>query len=150
MNEMTTVEADLSAVEGRVVVQIRRVHYEYQGDVDWGKGPLELTFLDGSSVVFDAAGDGYTLKIRKGPWLDPFAEPLSQENREFVEKHGKWTAFDVSHTSPYETFIGTPISDVDAVRDTSGEVVGAAVHWPVGHLRIEVAGDELFVEPIMQ
>ena len=29
-------------------------------------------------------------------WEDPFAEPLSDENRALVEKTGKWIAFDVS------------------------------------------------------
>jgi hypothetical protein len=75
------------------ITRVRRVHYVYRGVPDTDFGPLELAFGD-RVVLLDNAADGEALRVRRQAWEDPFAEPLSGENRAFVEESGKWTAFD--------------------------------------------------------
>lgn len=96
----------LTDVIGSRITRVRRVQYVYRGVPDTDFGPFELTF--GARVVLlDNASDGEELRVRTEPWEDPFVEPLSEENRAFVETSGKWTAFDVSTVGAFATFTVT-------------------------------------------
>lgn len=107
---------DLERFEGRRISRIRRAFFEYKGQVEIAAGLLELTFDDDEVVVFDGAGNGQSLRVEAGPWLDPFDRPLSSENEEWIAQHGKLTAFDVSGEEPFDRLIG---ADVLRVRPTS-------------------------------
>lgn len=136
----------LSDTLGRTLVRIRRVLYTHRGAVTQGGGPLELTFADGTAVVLDAGGDGESLAVVAGTWSDPFEEPLSEENRAFVEKSGKWAAFEVSARDPVRRAVGSQILQVEEVRNPSKKIVGA--RFQVGDIiiRVSVDSDELLVD----
>ena len=76
--------ADLIGVR---ITRVRRAHYVFRGVPDTGFGPLELTF-GGRVVLLDNAADGETLRVRAQAWEDPFAGPLSCENRAFRHRIG--------------------------------------------------------------
>lgn len=66
-------------------------------------------------MLLGNAADGETLRVQMEAWEDPFAGPLSDENRDFVEKSGKWTAFDVSAEGVFAMFIGDVLDTVEPV-----------------------------------
>lgn len=129
-----------------VVTRVRRIFYVFGDEVDRDYGPVELTFSDGTAVVFDAGADGEALVVRSGPWCDPFAEPLSEENQEFVRDHGKWTAFDVSGEPMPALLVGNPITGHDETRTENGKPTGVTLHSVSVHLSIETVADELKAE----
>jgi len=126
-----------------VVTRVRRVFYVFGDEVDRDSGPVELTFSDGTAVLFDAGADGEALAVRCGEWDDPFAEPLSEENRAFVRDHGKWTAFDVTTEDPPARLVGNPITAYDETRTAAGKLTGVTLHSPAVRLSIETRADEL-------
>jgi hypothetical protein len=86
----------LSAAVGRTIVAIRRTLYvKPNGAVD-DRGPIQVSFDDGRILLFEVGRLGEELAIETGPWIDPFAEPLTDENRSYVQLVGKWTDFEVS------------------------------------------------------
>lgn len=105
-----------------------------------------MTF-DRETVVLDVASD-WTLTVTEGPWRDPFPEPLAPENREFVERCGRWTA-----TAPLDEYgmHGVTLRAVEPVRNEMGEVAGVgligdrctlrAVQWG-GDLTVTVESDQ--------
>jgi hypothetical protein len=98
----------LSAVPdlvGREVTRIRRLHYVFQGEVNASDGPIELSFADGSVVMCDAAAD-WTLEFFGAAWVDPLPEPLSDLDRAYVERYGRWSAYDVTELAPYNSLSG--------------------------------------------
>jgi hypothetical protein len=110
----------LSSLQGSVIQRIQRIRYVFKGNVTSDEGPIEISFADGSIVWLDAGPDGEALRIMTAAWIDYFAEPLSIENRKFVEQSGKWTAFDVSAENPYSRFIGERIVQVIPIRTARG------------------------------
>ncbi len=96
-------------------------------------------------MVLAGGGDGQSLRWQLGHWLDPFAEPLSDENRAFVVLSGKWEAVDVAEWPGYSRIIGQPITSVEAITPGSGLtdavfraepdlVMGARIVTPGGRL----------------
>ena len=79
-------------------------------------GPIEITFADGSVALLDAGADGEALRVKPAAWTDYFAEPLTSENREFIERCGKWTSFDVTNQEPYSRLINELVLEVMPVR----------------------------------
>ncbi|MCL1838585.1 MAG: hypothetical protein FWG47_04625 [Propionibacteriaceae bacterium] len=130
---------------GKSVAGVRRVHYVYREEIqqDVG-GPLELTFTDGTTVVCDVGGDGETLAVANRAWVDPFAEPLSAENRAYVESYGKWTAFEGSGL--LDCAVGEQIVKVDELSNTHGTIVAARIHIAVLTILVWVECDELYVQ----
>ena len=136
----------LSNSTGKTLVGIRRVLYVHKGVVQNGAGPLELTFDDGTSVVLDAGADGESLAVMAGSWIDPFQEPLSEENQLFIESSGKWTAFDMATLDPFSRAIGHAIDQVDDLRSPSEKVVGTCVRLGDVVILANVDSDELLVD----
>lgn len=158
---------ELSALVGKTVRGTRRVFFAFRGEIDTEEGPLELNFDDGSVVLFRSGSDGQQLVIENQAWRDPFAEAPSEENREYVERHGKWTAFDTSGDAPYVGLIGCRIERVQAItlRDQSiadgfpvdemmksdnvhvdfDAIVGAVLEFNALAVGLEVVMDELRV-----
>jgi hypothetical protein len=75
---------------------------------------------------------------------------LSIENREFVQRSGKWTAFDVSTLGRWAKLIGEPLSDVEAITDDGGKTIGIVLRTEDGGaLRLGVMATELFVDGLV-
>jgi hypothetical protein len=136
----------LSSLQGQVIHWIRRIRYMFRGDVTSDAGPIEIGFADDSIVLLDAGPDGEALSVKAAGWIDHFAEPLSIENRQFVEQSGKWTAFDVSVEEPYSRFIGERIVQVILVRALENKIKGVALATPRSTIRVEIEADELSVD----
>ena len=122
-----------------MLIGIRRIVYVRQEVVTDSGGPLELTFDDQTSIVFDAAGDGESLAVSSGTWIDPFAEPLSEENRTFIESSGKWTAFSVQAGDPLGRVLGNKILRIDDINNSSEKVVGIQIQ--AGNMVIQATVD---------
>ncbi len=139
----------LADLVGSQITRVRRVHYLYRGVPDTDFGPLELTF-GGRAVLFDNAADGETLCVRTKAWEDPFAEPLSEENRTFVEQSGKWAAFDVSAVGAFATLIGDVLASAEPVLAESGHLTGMILRTAGGGvIRVDVEADELFLNEVI-
>ena len=138
-------QISVGGLVNRRVARIRRIYYVFRGEVDGPNGPVELNFVDGTCALFDAGPDGDSLRVTSTPWLDPFREPLSAVNEEFVRESGKWTGFDVSTEPAFAKYVGATILSVSGIA-AYGLVAGALLSFADGHLKIEAAGDELYVE----
>ena len=96
-------------------------------------------------MLLSPGPDGEALRIEDEQWSDPFDEPLSEENRRFIEKAGKWSVFDVSGELPFSRFIGEKVLSVAAMIIESGKVIGIRIEMRHGWLEAIVQGDELVV-----
>jgi len=130
---------NMPSIIGKMLIGIRRIVYVRQEVVTDSGGPLELTFDDQTSIVFDAAGDGESLAVSSGTWIDPFAEPLSEENRTFIESSGKWTAFSVQAGDPLGRVLGNKILRIDDINNSSEKVVGIQIQ--AGNMVIQATVD---------
>lgn len=97
-------------------------------------------------MVLDACGDGESLSVTAGTWSDPFEEPLSEENRAYVEKSGKWTVFEVSDNDPLRRVIGGRVVRVDEIKNPWQKVVGAQIRVGDTTVKVIVDSDELVVD----
>jgi hypothetical protein len=136
----------LSSLQGRVVKQIRKVRYTLRGKVTSDAGPIEITFTDDSIVLLDAGPDGEALAVKLTAWVDYFAEPLSIENRRFVEQSGKWAAFDVSDQEPYSRFIKERVGQVIPIRTVENKIKGVTLATAQCSFRVEIEADEVSVD----
>ena len=93
---------------GRAITRIRRLHYVFRGEVNTRDGAIELTFADGAVVMCDAAAD-WALEFYGAAWVDPFSEPLSDSDRAYVDRYGRWSAFDVTDQMPYCRLAGQTV-----------------------------------------
>jgi len=100
--------AGVPDLAGREIARIRRLHYVFQGEVNSSDGPIELTFADGSVVMCDAAAD-WTLEFFGTAWVDPLPEPLGELDRAYVDRYGRWAAYDVTAIAPYGSLAGSTI-----------------------------------------
>ena len=132
----------LSGLRGNRVKRVRRVHYVHEGRVAVDEGPVELTFADGAVVLFDGGSDGESLTVKGSRWVDPFPEPLSPENVEFVKESGKWTAFDVTRAQPYEKLIEDRIVNAIPIKGRKDKITGVVLVFSGNSVRIEIQGDE--------
>ena len=118
------------------------------GRADEDFGPVELT-LGERIVLIDNDADGESLRVTEAEWLDPFSEPLSVENQDFVKRSGKWSSFDVSTSDQWARLIGDRLSEVEPVANAAGKLTGVILrtdHECV--LRLGVMADELFVDEL--
>lgn len=139
---------DLTILEtcvGRRLTGMRRVRYIHHGSVYSDRGILELSFEAAEPVLVDAGADGETLAVRRGPWVDPFAEPLSEVNREFVERSGKWTAFVIGRGDKLGRIIGRTLDHVEPQSNWTGQICGARLFFGPLMLVAMVGVDELIV-----
>ena len=130
---------------GRRLTGIRRVRYIHDSAVLSDRGILELRFEDDEPVLLDAGADGEELDVRRGPWVDPFAEPLLEVNREFIERSGKWTAFVIDQGDELGLIIGRALDHVEAQSNSLGKVCGARFDFGTSTLVARVGADELLV-----
>jgi hypothetical protein len=130
-----------------IVSRVRRINYvQPDGSRNASEGPIEFTLDDGGAVLrLESGADGESLRFRTGEWVDPFAEPLSPENREFVARSGKWTAFDVSADEDYRGVIGQHVKNLN-LMSRNGKVIGIELQFASMTIRAEVAADDLIVD----
>lgn len=135
----------ISNVLDRQITRIRRINYlNPDGTRDVSQGPIECVF-DGAIVMrLESSSDGASLRLRVGEWVDPFAEPISDENRAFVRSSGKWTAYDVSEDRGYREMIGHSIR-VTNLFTMNDLIIGLELTAGGVLLRAEVGADELVV-----
>ncbi|KIR62878.1 hypothetical protein TK50_18235 [Micromonospora haikouensis] len=137
---------EIAALLTSSIARVRRISYVQPGGVREGDGgPIELKLENGAIFRLESGADGESLRLGVGGWCDPFAEPMSVENREFVARSGKWVAFDVSCESGYKELIGRRVGDLGLLVEF-GKIVGADLSFGSTTLRVSVRADELFVE----
>jgi hypothetical protein len=129
----------------REIIRIRRINYvNPDGSRDAVRGPIEFSFGSDFYLRLESASDGVSLRLRFGEWSDPFAEPLSEENRQFVLSSGKWTAYDVSDEDGYRDIVGRSFDSLDLI--TLNElIIGVEVSAGSAILKAVVDADELVV-----
>lgn len=148
MPDLATVRLLTDAIGSRIK-RIRRIHYVYRGVPDTEFGPLELTF-DSGVLLLEVAADGEALRVCTDAWQDPFAGPLSEENRAFVEQSGKWAAFDISAQGAFATLIDDTVASVEPVLAVPGKVTGMILRTGSGGvIRVDVEADELFLNEMI-
>ncbi len=138
----STVLDGLRRALGRRVERCARIVYVVADEEPANDGPLELGFVGGEVLLLDGASDGESLRISNEPWRDPFTEPLSAENREFVASHGAWRRQDVSSRWPYSSLVGKAVADLVLLQNQFGRVAGVRILFEGGDLWFYVAGDE--------
>lgn len=136
--------SDLTNALGQRVVAGRRGRFLAADGTDVDGGFLELTLESGDVVVLDVAGD-WTLTARPGPWVDHFAEPLTNDNREFVRRHGKWSAVDLPPEEA-EALVGALIGSASLIHNEMNEVEGVRLVTPAAIVVARQWGGELQVE----
>lgn len=134
----------LSALVGQRVTRVSRVLYRYRGAIESDDGPLELE-AGGHIVLLEGAGDGECLRVKDGGWEDDFREPLSAENRAFLEECGKWERADCSMQEGYRDFVGHSLSDIRALKNDWGRIGGVRLSVAARSLWFVVDCDECHV-----
>lgn len=119
---------------------------EHVDDGHAEQGWLELTMFSGGPVWFDVGRYGEVLNVVWGEWKDPFAEPLSGENREWVEQAGKWTRFDVTNDLPYRLLIGDVLSVTPEFNRLNDQVAFTLESTSARMYAHTDAADELFID----
>lgn len=143
---MTRDDSELAnLLVGSLVFKMRRIKFEFMHKVIDNNGPLEIQFHNGQTVLFDAGEDGEELELLTKAWEDPFEGKMSQENREFVRKNGKWVAFDVSSQQGFKNLIGESAKSLLSKRDVAEKLIGLTLVFPSTLLHLETGVDELLV-----
>ncbi|MFQ6397774.1 hypothetical protein ACLMAJ_30575 [Nocardia sp. KC 131] len=114
-------------------------------DVDRSEGPIELTFDEGTVLLFDAGSDGEELRVGSTAWRDPFAGVTEPEYIEYVADSGKYTAFDVGSDYPYSQLVGGQVAAVVESRLHDERLRGAVLEVSGFRLAVETVADELLV-----
>lgn len=135
---------------GTHVTTLRRVLFCHGATVQGDEGPIELGFSDGLTLLFECGASGEDLTVSRGPWIDPFEEPLSPENTEFVMRSGKWEAFDLgSHLWSYRRLVGrvltaaTPMGSSGVrlvLEDSAVDITAVADELRVQFVELSAAG----------
>lgn len=138
---------DLTRYLDDTVARIGRLRYEPGFDrvPDPPDGALEITFSSGAVLLCDIGPDGETVTPAAEAWTDPFAEPLSPVNAEYVRTHGKWVWHDVSGDDPFADLIGRPLVDAAPVRGLTGRLYGLVLNLGGYQLALYNTADELRV-----
>ena len=142
------IPGELDEAVGAVISAVRRHHYVFEGTVERTRGAIEFDFTNGRTILLDEAADGQSVRVTSERWVDPFREPLTAMNRDYVARSGKWTVFDVTGEAPYSLVVGQVVEGIDLVRNESSSLSGFIVLTKAVALRIENVGDEIKVEPV--
>lgn len=137
---------DLAGYVGDTLAQVGRLRYELDGDPDDpAEDSLELTFSSGRILLCEGGPDGVAVQLSAQAWIDPFAEPLSAVNAEYVRTHGKWVWHDVSAEDEYTDLVGSALSDVAPLVGTTGRLYGLVLYFGGYQLAVYNIADELGV-----
>lgn len=137
--------SSLKSLPGRRLRAVSRILYEHGGRIESDDGPLELYLDDGIVVLLDGAADGESLRVRYAPWADPFASPISAENRLYIEQNGKWSRVEMSSDPRFASLIGEVITSVTILENEFGREAGIQLSIMGTDIWFVVAGDECHV-----
>jgi hypothetical protein len=132
----------LPELVGRTIERVRRIHYTFQGDTNKSDGAIELTFDDGSVVLCDTAAD-WSLQFFGTAWLDPFPEPLSDEDRSHVARYGQWVALDVTAQPQYGGLVGETVRQAIPQYNELLELTGLLIRTGTAVLDLQMWAGEL-------
>jgi hypothetical protein len=127
---------------GGTITRIRRLHYVYCGETNMMDGPIELTFRDGSVVLCDASAD-WRLEFYGAAWIDPFEHPLYELDRAYVDRYGKWAAFDVSGMVPHVWLVGGTVRQAIPQFNNLLELTGLVIRTEDAVLDLQMWAGEL-------
>lgn len=127
---------------GREITRIRRLHYVFQGEVNASDGPIELSFTDGSVVMCDAAAD-WTLEFFGVAWVDPLPDPLNDLDRAYVDRYGRWAAYDVTELAPYSSLAGSTVQQAIPQFNDLLELTGIVIRTSDSVLDLQQWAGEL-------
>ena len=133
----------LHGLVGRTLSAVTLVRYAGAAGPTHPTGPVALTFSDGLSVLMKPAADGELLDVTTGGWEDAFAEPLSEEDRAYVRRCGKWTAYDVSSEEQYLSVVGHQVTSIEPMLLAARGMTGVTILTDAGKLTVRVEFDEL-------
>jgi hypothetical protein len=136
---------DLSDYMGKRVSYVRQIFYTHGHDIDRSDCQLELSMDDSSVLRLSGGTDGQSVVVSFTPWKDVFQEPLSEENREYVERHGKWSIFDTSNEERNREIVHSTITDFCDIVDEHDQRRGVRIHIGHEYLSYIVDSDEGFV-----
>lgn len=134
----------LDGLVGRRLTYVARVLYEYRGEIGADDGAIEVG-TDRGVVLLEGDRDGESLRIRAEAWEDPFKEPLSEENRRYVDEHGRWRRVDVSKQQDYRDLIGERITRASLLTNEHGRIGGVRLSISTRDIWFVVEGDECHV-----
>lgn len=144
-----TQESDPVAILTRLIEQrivtIEQAFYVFNDAITQSDCLLQVRVESDFIIHFLGGVDGETVRIVDAPWEDPFVEPLSDENRAFVEQCGKWTLFDTSATPHMAPLVEHTIRSISLVHDQRGIRRGVELEIGSTLLTYLVDGDEGFV-----
>lgn len=126
---------------GERVTHVARILYEHGGEIGERDGALEIR-TDSRTLLLDGASDGESLRLRAGAWHDPFEHPLSDENRRYVEQHGRWVRVDCSELERYSELLGKELVEVVPLLNEHGSTGGLRLAVRDRTLWFVVEGDE--------
>lgn len=135
----------LELVIGHTVARVGQILYEYNGVTNHSDCMLQLTMENGATILLSGGSDGASLRVSDEPWIDYFAEPLSEENREFVRTSGKWTCFDVSGQEHMAKLVGATLHAARPICDGANNIRGVQLEVDTIYLNYVVEGDEGFL-----
>jgi hypothetical protein len=135
----------LKQLVGRQLVRLSRIFYICSGQVERGTGPIEFEFEGGRIVHLKVGGDGESLVVEDRPWQDPFDDPISQENEEWIAEHGKWARFDVSGWPEFMNYIGRNLTSILPLYAFGGGLCGARLVFDDQVLDFAAVADEAYV-----
>jgi hypothetical protein len=127
---------------GREIARIRRLHYVFRDEANTMDGAIELTFADGSVVICDAAAD-WTLEFYGAAWVDPFREPVSESDRAYLDRYGRWSAFDVTDQLPYSSLVGQRVRQAVPQLNDLLELTGLVLRTDGANLDLQLWAGEL-------
>lgn len=141
-------DVDLALYVGDTLARVARLRYELGRGQATDRSPddaLELTFASGRVLFCDTGPDGDTVRLSAQTWTDPFAEPLSPVNAEYVRTHGKWIRRDTSGEDPFADLVGNTLSDVAPMIGMTGRLYGLLLYFAGYPLAVYSPADELSV-----
>ena len=127
---------------GRTITRIRRLHYVYQGETNVLDGPVELSFGDGSVVLFDASADS-RLEFYGSAWLDPLESSHSELDLTYIDRYGRWAAFDVSDDEPNVWLVGGTVRQAAPQFNNLRELAGLVIRTEDAVLDLQMWAGEL-------
>jgi len=129
---------------GLEIARVRRLHYVFQGEANTSDGPIELTFADGSVVMCDAAAD-WTLDFYGSAWVDPLREPLNESDKSYVDRYGRWCAYDVTDQPMYKGLVNRTVQQAIPQYNELLEMTGLLVRTEESVLDLQIWAGELRV-----
>lgn len=127
---------------GRKIERIRRLFYTFQGETNQLDGPIELTFEDGSALLCDTAAD-WTLQFFGAAWKDPFEAELTPDERQYVDRYGRWGAHDVTAQPPYSWLQNETVCQVIPQLNELLELSGLLIRTDNAILDLQLWAGEL-------